>query len=859
MCLGATLHALAAETSRAQQSQAEQLEVLAERLHELREVEAGSLTMLRSTAGRYQRAVAQAPEAPHDTRASFDDLATGLRARSQPLTTAADFAWSLALTLRDAGRTDSALALLEHALPRLSELPGDDTFVCWIHIEMCELLRHNGDWSASLEHLEAARIGLFAKDDPFVAVAPTESSRAIAVGTWFDVGGQFYFELGRSEIAAKYFDEHERRSLEIGESSLWWGALDNHLRLAYSTKRFDDLERLWYEAQDHPFWSRGHPEERGHIDFTVARAFLDGERLGEREVGDTFEMLIEIAAAPGVHPFEAFAAELLLATILLDEDEPEEAQAFLEAARERRDSWGVSATEGGRAFFALKAAEWRAARASRDRSRIEAAQREADDVFEHFLESWGSAPLAPDGTGFLQTPWRAEFLSERIELQLVLGEGQSGARAAFENLLEVQALGTLTRLTSADEVSLATIEKLFPETEKHCALVFSLGRERSLAFILGGSSILTFELASDARIGQTQERLRETAFDVNAGLVSSTKSLETALRQASAALLPQELEQELSQWDAITVVGAEGAGIFAFEALGTQGAPIGVRKAIDHVPSLPIAAWLEARSDPMAGRRSGIHIVFPNSTDMAPARFAHLRSIPFDEAHVSELRRVYGEATVWSRGDARLDSLVGAETSSALALTFIAHGLYAAERPQPTGLLLEGGDLLWAGDVARLRAPPVVSLIACGAGRGLVRVGDDGRSHLGAAFLKAGARSVLLGSMDLALPSGLYLNRVFHERLGQGDTPAEALRRARQKAIVEFAGGVHPIQQLSVRLYGAGHEALTPRIQPAPAQRPGEDSGSLPWRSILGLSVGLSLVALLVVRSTRRSRAHRHA
>ena len=76
--------------------------------------------------------------------------------------------------------------------------------------------------------------------------------------------------------------------------------------------------------------------------------------------------------------------------------------------------------------------------------------------------------------------------------------------------------------------------------------------------------------------------------------------------------------------------------------------------------------------------------------------------------------------------------------------------------------------MLWGELVEELRAPPVVTLIACGAGRGLVRRGDDGRSHLGNAFLRAGARAVLFGSLDLSYRTGLALDAHVHERLGAG-------------------------------------------------------------------------------------------
>lgn len=803
---------------------------LAARLAELKDPALGSADRVHDVAAELRERLRVDTSVPIDWARSVTDYRVALQVRDVPRLPVAKHAWHVSMALRDAGHVWTARTLLEHALGELAEIPREETFACWLHIELAEITRHAGEWTTSAEHLEEARIGLFGEDsDPFEAPLPAEDLRAIAVGTWFDMAGQLYFELGRTELAARNFDEHEERALETGEPSLWWGALDNHIRLAFSTKRFRELERLWREAQAHPFWARGRTSERANISFTVARAFLEEERLGHREPGEAFEMLVGIATAPGAHEFEAFGAELLLAATMLDEKELEEADAWIEAARERSAGWGPSAKDGGRTLLALKATEWRAARVSASPARVAQAEAESNEIFERFLKSWAEAPIAPDGIGFLQTPWRAQFLNEVLALRL-----SKGVRPALEDLLRVQSLGTLTRTLLESGVDLADVqhELLGPGAG---AVLFSLGREQSFVFTLSQNDVKVHKLAGEYRLSRTQAALSEAAFDLSAGLTRSDSAFEEAVRGASALLLPSDLAQTLRTWTEIVVVGAEGAGIFAFDALLLDGEPIGTQKAISHIPSLPIGVWLTRRLSNAAPPAPGIEIVYSTDTRGAPPPFDRLEPIPFDEDHVDALSSLYGSARLWYGPEAREDKLAGAGLEDASALSFIAHGLYSPERPQPAGLLLAGGDLLWAEDIEAMSVPPLVSLIACGAGRGNVRVGDDGRTHLGAAFLKAGARNVLLGSLDLEFRAGLSLHLGFHERIRAGDTPAEALRSARAQTIASRVGGVHPIQLLSVRLYGAGHEHLPPL--------PGEENAA--WWIVAAAPLGLILLGYL--------------
>jgi CHAT domain-containing protein len=147
-------------------------------------------------------------------------------------------------------------------------------------------------------------------------------------------------------------------------------------------------------------------------------------------------------------------------------------------------------------------------------------------------------------------------------------------------------------------------------------------------------------------------------------------------------------------------------------------------------------------------------------------------------------------------------------------LQFLTHGLYDPMRSRPAALLLSPGradDGRLFGDAieAELPAPELVILSACGAARGPARLGDDGVTSLGGAFLSAGARCVILSRYDLELEATLLLTRHLFARLDGGDSPAEALRAARAELSADprFA---HPFFHAGVQAVGLGGGTILP-------------------------------------------------
>lgn len=122
-------------------------------------------------------------------------------------------------------------------------------------------------------------------------------------------------------------------------------------------------------------------------------------------------------------------------------------------------------------------------------------------------------------------------------------------------------------------------------------------------------------------------------------------------------------------------------------------------------------------------------------------------------------------------------------SSRASVVHFAGHALTDIARPSRSALAFESptGDasLLTAREIGRSRfaSHPLVVLAACSTGRGrLLR--NEGTDSLAAAFLQAGARGVVATLWDVDDATAGLLFRPFHQHLGAGARPADALREA---------------------------------------------------------------------------------
>lgn len=190
------------------------------------------------------------------------------------------------------------------------------------------------------------------------------------------------------------------------------------------------------------------------------------------------------------------------------------------------------------------------------------------------------------------------------------------------------------------------------------------------------------------------------------------------------------------------------------------------------------------------------------------------------------------------------------------------HGLYDARRAEPAGLALaaeeDGSDgATWCPDVEQLACPPVVGLFACSTGVSHNRRSAYGASHLGSAFLAAGATAVVMSPSELLYRPSLELARLLSAELAQGLAPAEALRRARVAAVEQATSKQAALHPLLVRLYGYGFDGVvapTAVAEAGGAPEGSESEAPEPSPSLVLVSGAGVLGLMLAYGLTRRKR-----
>jgi CHAT domain-containing protein/Tfp pilus assembly protein PilF len=245
------------------------------------------------------------------------------------------------------------------------------------------------------------------------------------------------------------------------------------------------------------------------------------------------------------------------------------------------------------------------------------------------------------------------------------------------------------------------------------------------------------------------------------------------------------------------------------------------RWAVGYVPSASVLADLRA-SRP-APRTGPAFVGFGDPVYDVGARGTGGDAL-FDERGRLDLRRLEGsgrevmriaerfppsDAVVYLGREAREGNVKGnARLESARRIHFAVHGVIDEKRPRYSGLVLSlDGDpvedgLLQVHEIFNLRlGADLVVLSACGSGLGR-EVSGEGILGLTRAFLYAGASSVAVSLWQVSDRSTADLMISFYERMETVPGKAEALRRAKLKAI-ESGRDAHPFHWAPFILVGS--------------------------------------------------------
>ncbi len=428
---------------------------------------------------------------------------------------------------------------------------------------------------------------------------------------------------------------------------------------------------------------------------------------------------------------------------------------------------------------------------------LESRLREGCDAL---LDAWRHAPTFEGGVGFLYYSMRRSVPSEAIHLLAERGEGEY-EEEALGLLLRAHASGSLARALALDVVPLEALRRdLLAEGEgllvhlpaKGGSHVFAVDRD-----LVVHATTADEEVLRRAVVRFQEEVSRPPPTSNGAGLAAARARAHDAGRALGRLLLPARIAARVAGWRGVVVTGHDWLGWVPFECVAPpDGEPLGRTHAVRSIPTISLGHHLAVR--PRMTSRLDVALVAAPARDDVPA-------LPFDRADAERLIRPFHD----DRRSARLGRSATRRAlaeSDARVVTVLAHGGYERRRIRPASLLLtpDGDDgRFTCGDAERRGRPAeVVVLAACGSARGPSRVGDDGVSNLGGAFLAGGARAVVLSRADVDFEATVRLLETLHARLAAGDRPSVALLAARRAL---FGGPLdHPYFHSLLQVVGGG-------------------------------------------------------
>jgi len=721
--------------------------------------------------------------------------------------------WQRARIHIERGELDAARTALDDGTDRLGERATK--IAHWLLLERAALARREFELALATDLLERARRRARPDDAPFHAVVEGEL-------------GRIYQNLGLVERAAMHFERERELAAGLGDRALDQAVALHAIRHAEATRRpaevveranemlsgdlgFDAGNRAeigMMRAKAELFTARGDaPAERAALARLVAaalhpdlgpilrpvplalvaatRARLGEFETAERELGVARDFAAEVERSAGDKRGERE---------LLDE-------AMLDAIAARVT---VERLAGG--DLDLSDADDRALVASRHARLVES--------LRAFVEVWAKQPPRPGGVGVLQYGSRTSVVGELVALDAAIADdAETGARAGLERILHVQSIGSLGRALGAGEPSLEEIRARLLAPGRGL-LVYLFSDEAGHVIAVGPDSIEHAAIEPVATLLALRRRLvREVALPPSSepGTPAHTAALaraEDAARELANALLPPRVRARLADWDEVLVSGTDDLGPFPFAALpGADDRPLGLRLAISHLPSVPVAVAISTREETRGDAPPSLLLLAaPTPSADANARFGPLDPLELEASELAALSEPFAVRSVFRGPDATRAALDRRSRPSVLHL--FTHGVYASERFEPAGLVLAPSaddplGIFTCDDARSMSAPGIVVLSACGAGRTSARRGEDGVGTFAGAFLSAGARAVVLSADDLDARATAALTAVLTRELASGTPPAEAMRRARVElhGRAEFA---HPSFHAKLRVVGLG-------------------------------------------------------
>lgn len=549
----------------------------------------------------------------------------------------------------------------------------------------------------------------------------------------------------------------------------------------------------------------------------VALKMLEYSEPGQLD--EARDLLLRVIEGGLLAEPNALGVEIDLADVALRRGDLESARRWVEAARSREQRWppgpGARPWDEMAELSALEVRVRLASGASIEQLR-EAHGRLEQDV-ARFLEVWRHLDEGRGGTAILHITRRQLVVAALIESTLATNPGPDGARQAFEVLCRVQGFGGLARSLRGGEARAAIgtkeiVHELLPEGGGLLAILPA--DVTSHAFAVDAGRVVHAPLPHSHGCDRARwELIRLLKAALRSGRAEDSIAATAAAQELAEVLLPAAIRERLEGWNTVTISGIDTLGYVPFEALPLHdGELLGDRMPVAYLPSPSVGFALAARRRSVPAREiDAVVLAAPAHGEEAAARWPGMKTLDWDSRRGPSLLEAYAPARVrlFTGEQATRARLLAMDLSGAALLQLVVHGGYDYSRERPACLVLGpngGSGILTGDDVEGLRAPPLVILTACGAAGGPLRRGEDGGTHLGGAFLTAGAQAVVLSHIDVEYQASLRLMREFHLRLrDDGDPPAVALFHAR-RALREESRFSRPEYRCLIHVSGLGFD-----------------------------------------------------
>lgn len=607
--------------------------------------------------------------------------------------------------------------------------------------------------------LERARDLAPAEDD-----SASREIRAYVDGTW----GKYYEHVGRTDVGVRASVDEEG---VVGRTS---AVAKREIDQLIASDRFSAAvtrAQRWEEAAS----AAGRADEVEHARLLGAIAGVHVDRLRSSAVGTLREL------SKGVY---RKAAAVTLAAAATEDRDWDAVRTWLDAAGAVRGSLAVRALFA-RGLMALAQPEIPSAEL----------EREFEAIADRYITEWNRTEPDLGGVGFLEFRQRRDLLSLLVSIRLRRHE--DGVERAFADMLRFRDCGAFARRHELGPSTLAQAQALVPEGG--LAVAWVMGHVGSHAFLLDGQTVEHYGAPSETETLDLARRFKQLVLRLNVG-ATEIAPLGDAVR---SRVFPSGAWQRVSAVERLLIIGGHEWGL-PFEALPSEGeAYLGWSHAMVHLPSVAVGTWLAAREVPERIESSELRTAMdPHAATAASLGVEPLR------VESGALERVWGPLAGTEVAIGRLGD--GAGSIATDYRVVVCHGTFDDERKRGAGLVaVEEPGVLFSEDLERWSGAPWTVLAACGAARGVLRGGEDGGNHLGAACFVSGASTVLVANADLELSSTLALLESFHRHLAIGEpiAPAEALRRAR-RSVGAASGFASPMCHSLLMVTGRGFDPV---------------------------------------------------